>query len=97
MSNEMKLPLKVVGYEIHDANGAFVCSTSGWCNPSINRERAAHIVKCVNSHDGLVEALNTAVEVTLDYIKINNLSDADANHWLKEAQAALAKAQGEHK
>ena len=95
MSNKMNLPWFVTRavdgtYTVRDAVGYPLAHGA-------DEEDAAHIVKCVNAHDGLVEALNTAVEVTLDYIEINNLSDADANHWLKEAQAALAKAQGEHK
>ena len=94
MSNEMNLPWSTGDSRaqytfVNDAKGVQMCI--------VENSVAAHIVKCVNAHDGLVEALNTAVEVTLDYIEINNLSDADANHWLKEAQAALAKAQGEGK
>lgn len=59
MSNKMNLPLTIArysgGYAIDDAKGQEI---TGWLAP----EHAAHIVKCVNSHDALVEALTIFVQ-----------------------------------
>lgn len=32
------------------------------CGQILNEENAAHIVRCINSHDALVEALNDAIQ-----------------------------------
>jgi hypothetical protein len=35
-----------------------------------------------------------AVSETLVYIKLNNLTGAENNHWIVQAKAAIAKATG---
>lgn len=88
MSNEMNLPLTIVrysgGYAIDDANGQEI---TGWIEP----EHAAHIVRCVNAHDGLVEALQEAMQMSVKFSKDTGIRTP----WLNKAQAALAKAQGD--
>tara|TARA_R110000868_G_scaffold151523_2_gene376051 strand:+ start:499 stop:807 length:309 start_codon:yes stop_codon:yes gene_type:complete len=55
----------------------------------IGEDDAAHIVRCVNSHDALVAALELVLEYRVP--KINPLSDAA----ILSARAALALARGE--
>jgi hypothetical protein len=55
---------------------------------------AAHIVRCVNAHDELVAALNTAVQCMELEARMINPSAAEAwAHPIKQARAALAKVQ----
>lgn len=42
----------------------------------------------------LLEALKMGVAETMDYIKLNNLTGAENNHWIVKARAAIAKATG---
>lgn len=44
----------------------------------------------------LLDALKMGVAETMDYIKLNNLTGAENNHWIVQARAAIAKATGEH-
>ena len=87
MSNEMNLPLKIGAmesgqYAIDDAKGQEI---TGWIEP----EHAAHIVRCVNSHDALV-ALLTRYR--------NETPIGHQPHMIAhEVDEALAKAQGDGK
>ena len=101
MSNEMNLPWKVCrnSWEvstIYDCNEYPVCSIR--IDPDVTEhtqdilerakeERAAHIVKCVNAHDALIEALKVAIE--------RDEAGVTMTHGqMQDARAALAKAQG---
>ena len=97
MSNEMNLPWEVChnSWEvstIYDCNEYPVCSIR--IDPDVTEhtqdilerakeERAAHIVKCVNAHEGLVEALTIFVQHFGDPFQC--------------ARTALAAATGEQK
>lgn len=52
-------PLRLGLYpsDVFDARGNIYASTYG------NKERAAHIVKCVNAHDALVQRLQELVNI----------------------------------
>jgi len=104
MSNEMNTPWEVChnSWEvstIYDCNEYPVCSIR--IDPDVTEhtqdilerakeERAAHIVKCVNAHDGLVEALQKLACLGNG----DRYGNSDGNCI---AQAALAKAQGDGK
>lgn len=60
---------------------------SGYVKPEV-----AALVKAAPE---LFEALKGLYEDQLDYIRINNLSGAENNHWMVAARAALAKVTGE--
>jgi len=61
------------------------------CNLARNSDADARLIAAAPE---LLEALNGLYEDQLDYIRINNLSGAENNHWMKAAKAAIAKAVG---
>lgn len=78
--------------------GSAVAATSGEADfnyGTLPREEeianAAHIVKCVNLHDELVEALAGMVECVNDL----GFGTYHEEKWIIPAQAAIAKAKGE--
>ena len=87
MSNEMNLPWKY--REFHRGYGV-VFDSAGSVILYPTPELAAHIAKCVNSHDALVAAL----EEILDY-RGGAANALDDEYVVERARAALAKAQGD--
>jgi len=61
-----------------------IASVCGECSFNQDQANAAHIVKCVNMHDELVEALEDAIQLL-----------QMAGYSTVEHRAALAKARGE--
>ena len=95
MSNEMNTPWE--DREFHRGHGV-VLDSAGSVIVYTTPQRAAHIVKCVNSHDLLISALTSARNRLADML-MNGGDDGQA--W-KEArksmpliEAALAAAQGD--
>ena len=88
MSNNLNLPLKIGAmesgqYAIDDAKGQEI---TGWIEP----EHAAHIVKCVNSHDTLVSALTVARNRLRDMLyQDDGQSYKEAERAMPEIEAAL--------
>lgn len=84
MSNEMNLPLDAsrTGM-LRDSRGVVI-------GDIFFPDKAAHIVKCVNAHDGLVEALQKLACLGNG----DQYGNSDGNCI---AQAALAAAAGEQK
>lgn len=50
---------------------------------------AAHIVRCVNNHDALLQALKTVIDVTTVYHR----NDTTGRPWLKQALDAIQAAE----
>ena len=90
MSNEMNLPW--VSRIIDDDDDGFreVVDAKEYLIGIFPTHIAAHIVKCVNAHDGLVEALKVAIE--------RDEAGVTMTHGqMQDARAALAAATGEQK
>jgi hypothetical protein len=66
--------------------GGCGCCGSPWCS---NED-----AKLICAAPDLLDALKMAVSETLEYIKLNNLTGAENNHWIVQAKAAIAKATG---
>ena len=87
MSNDLNLPWCSLPYT-RDYATVYTTKKEALI-ATMQAEYAAHIVKCVNEHEGLVAALKVAIEcdeagVTMTYRQMHG------------ARAALAKAQGEN-
>ena len=91
MSNDLNLP-----WVIHQDDKLRVFDAQDQIILMGSHNLVAHIVKCVNAHEGLVEALQAMLNA--------NSSTSPALEWQEQimearekALAALAKAQGEGK
>ena len=60
MSNELNTPWHVFPVSREDA--AVITHAGVFLIPTVHPELAAHIVRVVNSHDALVDALKVAIE-----------------------------------
>lgn len=76
---------------IRIANGEVVACNTTYYPTELKEKHAAHIVKCVNMHDELVEALEWCVEFIREHVP------NEANHLspMHISTEALAKARGE--
>jgi hypothetical protein len=77
---------------IKDANGSFIaecCSGCGW-NPTEDMAVAAEIVRRINLHDELLEALTNL----RDQIKTFTEREGEADFYIGKANAVIAKANG---
>ena len=83
-----------LGVTVAFCPGGCVVSTTGnyGISPREAEANARYIVRAVNSHDALVEALRTLYEETADYIRINHLGEVHHNRSMQLARAALEKA-----
>ena len=79
MSNKMNLPWVV--FPINRSRASILDERGAYIVENVFTDTAAHIVRCVNAHDALVEALT---------IFVQHFSDP-----FQYARAALAKAQGD--
>lgn len=68
---------------VYGKDGGMVANTITACSGNNERENAAHIVKCVNMHDELVEALKQAYAVC----KAHGYLDGGIEEALKKAGA----------
>ena len=85
-------PWEACGNVIRDADSIEVCTVALWCKqPS---EAAARIVRAVNAHGALVEALGDLVPLARAAMQdaIRDGAEYDIAGELADAQAALAKA-----
>jgi hypothetical protein len=74
------------GNDIEDANGCGICAL--YADESAE-DNAALIVKAVNCHDGLLEALKT-----LEYLARRSGAFVENAPALAQARAVIAKAEG---
>ena len=80
-------------FAIIDGDGEVVCDNADYYAQSVDPENMGPIVKCVNSHDALVAALQDVAQ-TLDWMqngKCRGFSDGllSTNDALEKARAAL--------
>lgn len=66
-------------------NGSSLDASGDECHHTLSIEDALHIVRCVNSHEALVEALNMAKQ----YIGSNNKSIEKAEIVYRKIESAL--------
>jgi len=91
MSNEQKTPWYSLPYSrdyatVYTSNGEALIAT-------MKAEHAAHIVRCVNSHDALVRALQHLADLHESNMAEIGLAPIDSI-TLSNARAALAAARG---
>ena len=91
MSNEMTLPWDVFPVSREDAS--VITSAGVFLIPTVHPELAAQIVRVVNSHDALVEALEGMLEAMQAKPPIPEYQD----QMRERARAALTAAQGDGK
>ena len=108
MSNEMNLPwvVRIVDYDDGGGDDEYraIYDSKDFMVDILPTHQSAHIVKCVNAHDGLVEALQSIVNG--DARQTKKVEKCGHGRYgyeecesciLDFAQAALAKAQGDGK
>lgn len=81
MSNKMNLPWVV--FPINRSRASILDERGAYIVENVFTDTAAHIVRCVNAHDGLVNALDQARNRMLDMMQ------QDDGQAYKEAEKAM--------
>lgn len=77
---------------IGPSDGSPVAALTGYYGLDGIVANAEFIVRAVNSHDALINALEQIVDEKCDYMRINHLGDPETQHTIKAARAALSAA-----
>lgn len=92
MTNETKhtpTPWASDDYVIYSLNGEHIAHTDNTMrSPDEDDANAAHIVKCVNMHDELVEVLNLACQDLADWIEA---TEDDDNYQLGDTRMIIGR------